>query len=284
MTKGDVFISPRSDRGLNTLDQSIAGATAKVATKLLLYPFDTWKSRMQARRFGVMDDFKGLWTVAGMYRGVLPKLLLYTPYQALYMAVYVRARDSLTESRLGGSVLAFGSAGVIAEAASAVLRLPMEVAKVRLQLGVYSSSWHALLDFRQRPAGFYGCFTSQTLLHDCSYSACAWIVFETGRQKMFAWNGRDSLAVHENLVLGMCTGLVSAVATTPLDVVKTRIVGRDPREAQEAIFTVVRSIWREEGPTAFFRGAPLRVLHLAPSHGIYMLLYEAVKCQLSSWK
>jgi len=144
------FIPAQSDYGLSAMDQSIAGATAKAFTKLALYPLDTWKSRRQAAS---TLNLRGLWSVAGVYRGVVPKIALYTPYQAVYMATYTRARDILVAegSPVYGSNLAFVCAGVSAEIAGSLVRLPMEVWKLRLQLGVYRSTRHALQDFFRSP-------------------------------------------------------------------------------------------------------------------------------------
>jgi len=151
------FIPAQSDYGLSAMDQSIAGATAKASTKLALYPLDTWKSRRQAAS---TLNLRGLWSVAGVYRGVVPKIVLYTPYQAVYMATYTRARDILVAegSPVYGSNLAFVCAGVSAEIAGSLVCLPTEVWKLRLQLGVYKSTRHAMQDFFRNPWNVYGNF------------------------------------------------------------------------------------------------------------------------------
>jgi len=282
------FIATNSDLSLSTLDQSIVGALSKAATKLVLHPFDTWKSRCQARRFSSMVEFQGLWTPAGIYRGLAPKLLLYAPYQAVYMATYVQARGFLINAPLpfgGTSGLSFVLAGVIAEITASLVRLPMEVSKLRLQLGIYSNSRKALQHFLRQPWGVYSNFIPQTLMHDCAYSAVAWLIFEKSRQWLFALRGSSELPPHENLILGGITGTTSAFITTPFDVLKTRIVGRSPGSSQASgVFHVARDILRHEGARAFWRGALLRVLHIAPSHGLYMFLFETGKSQLCAWR
>lgn len=293
------FIPVPSDRGLTPLDQSIAGAGAKAATKVLLYPVDTWKSRRQA---GDSERFRGLWTIGGMYRGLAPKIVLYTPYQAIYMAVYTRTRDVLLAHVTSNPCVAFALAGVVAEVSGSMVRLPMEVAKLRMQLGIYHSSWHAMRDFARQPSTVFGNFVPQTLVHDCTYSALSWVVFEGGRQQLFRRNESHHLQPHESLLLGTLAGAVTGAATTPLDVVKTRIVGSPTRPAPDdlagAACGATRSggsgsgsfcatsahIWRHEGPMAFWNGCSLRVAHLAPSTGLYFLLYEAAKVQIACWR
>jgi len=160
----------------------------------------------------------------------------------------------------------------------------MEVAKLRLQLGVYTSSWHAARQFLSQPLDFYGNFVQQTLAHDCVYSAGAWLSFETGRQWLFAYHGEATLPAAENLALGSATGALTALATTPLDVLKTRVVGREPGATvgPRSLRAALRELLRDEGPGALWRGATLRVAHLAPSQGLYMLLYELAKRQIGA--
>ncbi|CAE8624706.1 unnamed protein product [Polarella glacialis] len=284
------FIEPRSDEGLSATDQSIAGSIAKCVTKLVLYPLDTLKSRTQASTHGGLNEFRHLSSVTGIYRGLAPKLLLYTPYQAVYMAVYVQAREQLLAGPFPfgpSSPLTFVAAGITAEVSASAVRLPMEVVKLRLQLGIYQNSWHAFKDFAQHPGRLYrGNFVPQTLVHDCAYSAFAWMIFEYSRQWLFSRRGSSELPAHENLALGTFTGGVTALVTNPLDVLKTRIIGRrqDDRFPPLGLLHTARGILRDEGALAFWRGAGFRVAHLAPSHGLYMLLYEVAKLQLATWR
>lgn len=281
-------IAAKSDVKLTPWDQSVAGASAQVLTKFVLYPLDTWKSRCQARRFGALDEFKGLWTVKSLYRGVSTKLLLYTPYQAVYMASYVQARDYLLVAPppFGGGVATYLLAGAAAEVAGSIVRLPMEVAKLRLQLGIYKTSLQAFRELCRQPVSFYGYFVPQTLCHDCIFSAFSWLIFEWSRQRLFKLWGTAELPTTYNLALGAATGGLVALATTPLDVLKTRVIAMPGGQGAgpSLLFKTARAMLREEGRMAFWRGATLRVAHLAPSHGLYFCLYEAIKTQISTYR
>ncbi|CAK8996963.1 unnamed protein product [Durusdinium trenchii] len=276
------FVTPASDVRLSATQQALAGSTAKGATKLILYPLDTFKSRRQARRFGELQEFRHLQTLRGVYRGIVPKLLLYSPYQAVYMSAYITARDHLLQGPLGDSVATFAVAGAVAEVAGSAIRLPMEVAKLRLQLGAYSNSFQAFKDILMNPWRLTRGFVPQTIMHDCSYSACGWLFFESGRQWLYSLRGSSNLPVYENLLLGFAAGTLTSLVTNPFDVIKTRIIGSSS-ETPPGILSTAKSIWRFEGLGAFWQGASLRVLHLAPSHGLYMLLYEVIKLQIAAF-
>ncbi|CAE7551096.1 unnamed protein product [Symbiodinium pilosum] len=177
------FVKPNSDAKLTAGDQAVAGSVAKAAadteeagTVLVVgvgEASEAW--RRQARRFGETGEFRHLRTFTGVYRGVA---------WAVYMSAYISARDVLSKGPrpFGDSGLTFVAAGVVAEVAGSVIRLPMEVAKLRLQLGAYRNTWHAFKDLGMDLKSLYrGSFLPQTVLHDCSYSACGWLIFESSR-------------------------------------------------------------------------------------------------------
>lgn len=279
------FTPAQSDFGLSAADQSVAGAISKATTKFALYPLDTWKIRLQVAPRGAGTSLAAL-SWRGVYRGLLPKLALYSPYQAVYMATYTRSRDFLSHdgSPLSGSIALFAVAGIIAEICGSAVRLPMEVSKMRLQLGIYSNTWRAALDVMRRPRQVYGLFVPQTLMHDCLYSACSWIVFEGGRQHLFAHRDTANIAVHETLVLGALAGGISALTTNPFDVIKTRLVADTTSCGRPSVKAAVVKIVSEEGPLFFWRGSGFRIAHLAPASGVYMVLYEFAKGRIALWR
>mmetsp|Transcript_81391 Transcript_81391/g.141264 ORF Transcript_81391/g.141264 Transcript_81391/m.141264 type:complete len:301 (+) Transcript_81391:66-968(+) len=284
-SQAQAHVVARSDAGLTAFQHSAAGAAANAAVKLVVYPLDTWKSRLQARHLGALGDFAGMWTVRSMYRGMMLKLALHSPYQALYMAVYVHARGQLLAAPqlFGGNAMTFVVAGATAEIVGSLVRLPMEVAKLRLQTGLYQNSLHAFQDFCRKPSSFYRHFVPQTLMHDCIYSACSWMFFESARQRLFQYRDCAELQHHENLMLGAAVGAVSAWVTTPFDVVRTRIIA--PGQGRSSpVLPMVRSIWCQEGAGAFWRGGTLRVAHVAPGSGFYMFFYEALKMRILTWQ
>lgn len=284
-SRAQAHVVSRSDAGLTALQHSVAGAVANAAVKLVVYPLDTWKSRLQARHFGALGDFAGMWTVRSMYRGMMLKLVLHSPYQALYMAAYVHTRGQLlaASSLFGGSAMTFVVAGATAEIVGSLVRLPMEVAKLRLQTGLYQNSLDAFQDFCRKPSSFYRHFVPQTLMHDCIYSSCSWMLFESARQKLFQYRDCAHLQHHENLALGAAVGAVSALVTTPFDVVRTRIIAPG-QDFASPVLPMVRSIWCREGARAFWRGGTLRVAHVAPASGFYMFFYEALKLRILTWQ
>eukprot|EP00758_Cryptobia_borreli_P009135 Tbor_TRINITY_DN5449_c1_g6::TRINITY_DN5449_c1_g6_i1::g.24226::m.24226/K15111/SLC25A26; solute carrier family 25 (mitochondrial S-adenosylmethionine transporter), member 26 len=127
-----------------------AAALASIITKTLLHPIDTIKCRFQSISGArcsfatettlsrVMKRYKYKWSPVYMYSGLPSKLVLYAPYQALYMTSLVSTREYLTIVVTEGSdgppstiqrcIIAL-SAATAGELTSSFIRVPMEAIK-----------------------------------------------------------------------------------------------------------------------------------------------------------
>ena len=88
-------------------------------------------------------------------------------------------------------------------------------------------------------------------------------------------NGEKCSAMH-NLFSGVGAGLVSALAVTPCDVIKTRlqvIPSAQEETKYHGIRDCARKIYRHEGFGAFFKGAVPRMIVIAPLFGIAQTIY-----------
>eukprot|EP00811_Abedinium_folium_P000702 NODE_10643_length_1338_cov_4.066887.p1 GENE.NODE_10643_length_1338_cov_4.066887~~NODE_10643_length_1338_cov_4.066887.p1 ORF type:complete len:302 (-),score=69.49 NODE_10643_length_1338_cov_4.066887:320-1225(-) len=278
-------VRARSDVGLTPLDHSVAGAVAQAATKAALFPIETWKNRRQAFHFGSTARFAGRWTLRGVYKGMVLKVILYAPCQAIYMATYTQARDGMLALPwpLGPGTCTFVAAGLCAELAATVVRLPAKVGVTRLQIGLYDNAWHALRDLVARPERCFVNFVPQTLLHDCACSALLWVVYERSRQMVFALRNSNELSGSDSVALGTFSSAIMALVTTPLDVLRVRVIVQSSgSRPSEGCWTVARQMWHKEGPRIFLSGAILRVMHLAPAGGMFLALYELSKTQIAN--
>lgn len=110
----------------------------------------------------------------------------------------------------------------------------------------------------------------------------------------------DTAAI--NGTAAAASGALAAILTTPVDVVKTRVMllsgvqsGNQPGKATcprqsvwEETLGVAKAIFREGGTRALFRGATLRAAWAALGSGLYLGSYEVAKAWLrrhsSSWR
>lgn len=79
-------------------------------------------------------------------------------------------------------------------------------------------------------------------------------------------------------MLGLAAGAVSGAATTPLDVVKTRLQTQPSGNDRQytGVWQCLRTIVREEGARALFKGMVPRVIWVAPASAITLSVYEAL--------
>lgn len=72
---------------------------------------------------------------------------------------------------------------------------------------------------------------------------------------------------------------VSLISPRVIDVVKTRlqVERRTGQSHYNGIVDAFRKIWREEGPKAFFKGGPARVLRSSPQFAFTLLAYETLQ-------
>ena len=76
----------------------------------------------------------------------------------------------------------------------------------------------------------------------------------------------------------LCLGGIGTFLTTPMDVVKTRIIAGPGSSYQYSnVMEAVVNILQGEGPGAFFIGTTPRLLHKIPANGLFFLCYEAIR-------
>ena len=85
---------------------------------------------------------------------------------------------------------------------------------------------------------------------------------------------------HEAMLVGATVGMAAAAVTTPLDVVKSRMMVGAAGSA--GVGAVVRQVVAEGGPAALFTGVNQRVAYLGLSNAIFFIMYDLSLSSLSS--
>ncbi|KAL1364802.1 S-adenosylmethionine carrier 1, chloroplastic/mitochondrial isoform X2 [Arachis duranensis] len=197
----------------------IAGGTAGVVVETALYPIDTIKTRLQAARGGEKLILKGLYSgLAGNLAGVLPA-------SALFVGVYEPLKQKLLRMFPENlSAFAHLTAGAIGGIAASLIRVPTEVVKQRMQTGQFTSAAGAVR-FIAAKEGFKGLYAGygSFLLRDLPFDAIQFCIYEQIRIGYMA-AARRNLNDPENAIIGAFAGALTGAITTPLDVIKTRLM------------------------------------------------------------
>merc|ERR1711892_315936 len=289
------------------LPKIVNGGIAGIIGVSCVFPLDLVKTRLQNQKLGpdgekmytgMRDCFMKTYKAEGylgMYRGSGVNILLITPEKAIKLAANDFFRNKLTKADGTLPVTREMMAGGCAGLCQIVVTTPMELLKIQLQdagrvaaqlKAAGQSTAHlpkipALSVTRELLAtkGIFGLYrgTKATMLRDVSFSMVYFPLFANlnglgprkspdSQEAVFWWS----------FVSGCAAGAFSAAAVNPADVVKTRLQLLNKGAGDETyngVLDAFRKILKNEGPSAFFKGAGCRMLVIAPLFGIAQMVY-----------
>jgi len=323
----------------------LAGAFAAFSVDLLVYPLDTIKTRIQSPDYARLYTNVTTKTVnrslfRGLYQGIGSVVIATVPSSGAFFTTYEGTKSIL--HRLNPKVGPEGSpliptpvihsvASSIGELVSCFILTPAEVLKQNAQVVKRSASAstkafdgnatvQALRKFN-KPSQLWRGYTA-LVARNLPFTAMQFPMFEHLKKTALAHRERKGKASGTLLEKGVITaisagmaGSVAAVITTPVDVVKTRIMlsaasdgGGDSNPKIEALkeaeapgknaktelerarqtarsgraggFAVGREILRTEGMKGLFRGGALRGAWTALGSGLYLGVYESGRTYL----
>ena len=186
-------------------------------------------------------------------------------------------------------------ASSLGEIAACAIRVPTEVIKQRAQAGYFSgSSLLALQDilaFRHQRNGYRTMVRELyrgggiTILREIPFTILQFSLWEYLKSSYSLYQHREYgreerlITAAESAVFGSIAGAIAAGVTTPLDVLKTRIMlqRREHGEARAVgmpIFRLVTQIKKEEGLRGLFKGLGPRVAWISVGGAIFLGTYQ----------
>jgi len=235
-----------------------------------------------------------------LWRGVSTMFTSCVPAHALYFSSYEYAKaafgaaDPLVHNPWGAA-----GAGCVATFFHDVVMTPADVVKQRLQLGRHSGLGDCVRTVLRREGigAFYRSFPP-TLLMNLPYAA---VMVSSNESIKRLLNPSGEYNIAASLAAGSLAGGIAAAATTPLDVIKTRLQVTPlaqllKKDSSPAASSAVRmamhttsaardvgmcavglDILSREGVKGLWRGIVPRVALAAPAVGISWSAYEAGK-------
>ncbi|KAJ9465770.1 Succinate/fumarate mitochondrial transporter [Diplonema papillatum] len=282
--------------------QAATGATAGLVEAVIMHPVDTVKTRVQAERVGgvrfagVADAVKRTFTEEGFgafYKGLAPVVLSVVPKVAIQyvgLATFLPfARQLAPEAAPRWSHAS--AAGVLTGVVQATLVVaPLELLKNRQQVLRTLASAHdakppslrGLFGDILRTEGVRGFYKGllATVLRQCWGLFIKFGGYMGLREVLTARLAPgERLQPYHHMLCGGGTNVLVGLLVSPLDVVKTRLqLSEGPRAPR--IRDCVSKIVREEGWQAFFRGASMRVVRIAPGGAIQFATAEWVAAHI----
>jgi solute carrier family 25 (mitochondrial aspartate/glutamate transporter), member 12/13 len=135
-----------------------------------------------------------------------------------------------------------------------------------------------------RNLGIIGLYkgASACLLRDVPFSGIYFPTYNHLKRNLFGESQTKKLGVLQLLTAGAMAGMPAAYLTTPCDVIKTRlqVEARKGESSYTSLRHCAKTIWKEEGFKAFFKGGPARILRSSPQFGFTLAAYEVLQTLL----
>ncbi|KAG7119216.1 Mitochondrial 2-oxodicarboxylate carrier 2 like protein [Verticillium longisporum] len=255
---------------------------------LMMYPLDVVKTRVQLQTGvptagadhynGMIDCFRKIVRNEGfsrLYRGISAPILMEAPKRATKFAandewgkVYRKAfgAEKMNQSL---SILTGASAG----ATEAIVVVPFELIKIRMQDKASAGKYTGMLDCVSKTVRAEGILALYNGLESTMWRHVLWNAGYFGC--IF-----QSSKVRNDLLSGAVGGTVGTILNTPMDVVKSRIQNSPKVPGQVPKYNwawpAVATVAKEEGFGALYKGFLPKVLRLGPGGGILLVVFTGV--------
>ena len=268
-----VVSTPSSTTFQESISGFVAGGALTGTKTLVKYPLDTVTVRLQMPSTVRGDLFKNVFT------GIENPLLLNIPGGAVFFAVKDAVKTYLKQEGVS-KPLATCISVFIANFPYWLIRNPSEVVKTKQQaasvLNTYnatSTAWEAFGAEREQNglSGFYVGYW-ENIRYAYPADVIKFLIYEqmTG--------GAASVAPLEGAMVGAMATAVAQLLTTPLDVVRNRVMTNTT--SAEGYLETFTEIADKEGKAALFKGAAPRVGKAILSGAIQFATYEETKQQI----
>jgi len=284
---------------------------AGMAVDITLFPIDTLKTRLQSPAgFWRSGGFRGI------YNGIGAVAIGSAPGAALFFSVYEYLKEEINNNGDGDTnTNKFGLspmwghmiAASVGEAAACLVRVPTEVIKQNMQAAasietaanssnkppttltltetfrkilsqkstVTNSTASRIFPPLQIFGGLYRGY-GITLLREIPFAFIQFPIYEKMKSSWAVYQNIPQVNPVQAALCGSISGAIAAAATTPLDVIKTRImIGVDGHGVPySGAMDVARRTVAEEGSMALFKGVGPRVLWISLGGFVFFGAYE----------
>ncbi|XP_045544645.1 mitochondrial glutamate carrier 1 [Salmo salar] len=295
-----------ADKQISLPAKLINGGIAGLIGVSCVFPIDLAKTRLQnqqngSRLYTSMSDclIKTIRSEGyfGMYRGSAVNLTLVTPEKAIKLAANDFFRQYLSKDGQKLTLIKEMLAGCGAGTCQVIVTTPMEMLKIQLQDAGRIEAQRKLMPETAVPGtvptksptamqltrellkekGIAGLYKGlgATLLRDVPFSIIYFPLF-ANLNNLGKRGAEGPAPFYVSFLAGCLAGSTAAVAVNPVDVIKTRIQSMNRGSTEETYSGVtdcISKIMKNEGPSAFLKGAYCRALVIAPLFGIAQVVY-----------
>ncbi|KAE8719526.1 Protein MITOFERRINLIKE 1 [Hibiscus syriacus] len=220
--------------------------------------------------------------ILGFYRGVSAVIVGSTASSAVYFGTCEFGKSILNKLEYP-ALLIPPTAGAMGNIVSSAIMVPKELITQRMQAGAKGRSWEVLLRILEKDGilGLYAGY-SATLLRNLPAGVLSYSSFEYLKAGVLRKTKQTNLEPIQSVCCGAMAGAISASLTTPLDVVKTRLMtqvhGNKVAAAMySGVNATVKQILKEEGWIGLISGMGPRVVHSACFSALGYFAFETAR-------
>ena len=230
----------------------LSGTVSRASKEILLHPFDTIRARLQVMKQNETID--GLYD--NLYEGLVPALVGGIPASGVFFSI-----KDYTKNRLKNIGLNKQQATIISVAAANIpywlIKTPAEVIKTRQQINSNDTS----LILFQKIIEEKGAIDGLNIIYSSYFSNFAYalpadilkfLAYEYLTLMIYHKDDKEKLNPFEASFTGALASLLSQSMTTPLDVVRTRIM--ENKNNNSNMISTIKSIIDDEGLNKLFAG------------------------------
>ncbi|KAL4705311.1 hypothetical protein ACJJTC_018997 [Scirpophaga incertulas] len=282
----------------------IYGGLASIVAEFGTFPIDTTKTRLQIqgqkidprhvelRYTGMVDCFiktsqqEG---VKALYCGIWPAVLRQATYGTIKFGTYYTLKGAIARRRADGGAHEHlptnTCCAAFAGGLSSAIANPTDVLKVRMQVGEEKRGVARSLAAVWRAEGGRGLWrgAAATAQRAALIAAAELPAYDACKRRLRPALGDAPL---NHLASSLAASLGSAVASTPLDVVRTRLMNqrrlkdntlRPNERIYKGIADCFIQTFRNEGALALYKGFIPTWFRMGPWNVIFFLTYEQLK-------
>lgn len=211
------------------LTSLISGGLSGLSVDLLLYPIDTIKTRLQSP-----SGFHAAGGIKGVYKGIGSVAVGSAPGAGVFFCVYDSLKNAIGGNDAGGGNASVHMASAMGgEVTACGVRVPTEVVKSKMQTGAMgSNTLKETVKTVIEESGVQGLYRGFgiTVMREIPFALIQFPIYERLKVELTGWKGGLEPTPVQAAGCGSAGGAVAALLTTPLDVVKTRVMLGDGKK------------------------------------------------------
>ncbi|XP_067419239.1 kidney mitochondrial carrier protein 1 isoform X1 [Emydura macquarii macquarii] len=284
----------------------VYGGLASITAECGTFPIDLTKTRLQVqgqtndakykeiRYRGMVHALVRIWREEGLkalYSGIAPAMLRQASYGTIKIGTYQSLKRVLVEQPEDETLVINVLCGILSGVISSSIANPTDVLKIRMQAqgsviqgGMMGNFIHIYQ--KEGTRGLWKCFmfcqgVSLTAQRAAIVVGVELPVYDLTKKHIIK-SGLLGDTVYTHFLASFTCGLAGALASNPVDVVRTRMMNQrrfqdGPHSGYKGTLDCLLQTWRNEGFFALYKGFWPNWLRLGPWNIIFFLTYEQLK-------